>query len=317
MAAAQAVGGSVKTLLLLLLVATSMRAANYYVIVTGLGGAPEYDTQFAKWGSDLERELRTNGPDSHVQLLGGNAATREHIQGVISQLAAQVQSDDAFALFLIGHGSFDGTEYKFNIPGPDLTAAELTALVNRVPGTRQLVVNMSSCSGASLPALAKKNRIVITATKSGTEKNAPVFPRYWIDALQDPAADTDKNGTVSALEAFNYTQRKTAAYFDSEKLLATEHPLFTDNGSKNAVRDPKAENGQGLLAAAYPVLRPPIENAQSASPEKQKLVNKKEAIEAKIDRLKYQKSEMPDAEYKQQLTGLLLELAKTQAEIDR
>ena len=319
MAAAAQMGCGVKTAILLLaLAASSLQAANYYIIITGLGGEPEYETQFAKWGSDLERELKTNGPETHIQRLEGNAATREHIQQTFSQVASQIQPDDAFGLFLIGHGTFDGTEYKFNIPGPDITAVELAALLNRVPATRQLVVNMTSCSGGSIPALAKKNRIVITATKSGTEKNAPVFPRYWIDALQDPAADSDKNGTVSVLEAFNYTQRKTAAYFESEKLLATEHSLFTDTGSKNAVRDPKPDNGQGLLAAAYPVLRPPVENAQvGANPEKQKLVSKKEAIEAKIDRLKYQKSSMPEEEYKQQLTALLLELARTQAEIDR
>ncbi len=317
MAAPQKVGCGLKALLLLLLAVSSLPAANYYVIVTGLGGAPEYDTQFAKWGSDLERELRANGPDAHVQIIGGATATRERIQSVFSQLESQIQADDAFALFLIGHGTFDGTEYKVNIPGPDMSAAELSALLNGISATRQLVVNMTSCSGASLAALARKNRIVITATKTGTEKNAPVFPRYWIDALQDPAADSDKNGAVSALEAFLYAQRKTAAYFESEKLLATEHSLFTDTGSKNGVRDPKAENKQGLLAAAYPVLRPPVQSAQAAAPEKQKLVTRKEGIEAKIDRLKYQKSSLPDAEYKQQLTELLLELAKTQAEIDR
>jgi hypothetical protein len=318
MAAPAQVGCGVRAAFLLLLAGVSLHAANYYVIITGLGGEAEYETQFAKWGSDLERELKANGSDTHIEKLSGDAATREHIQQVFSQVASQIQPDDAFGLFLIGHGTFDGTEYKFNIPGPDITAVELAALLNRVPATRQLVVNMTSCSGASIPALAKKNRIVITATKSGTEKNAPVFPRYWIDALQDPATDSDKNGTVSVLEAFNYAQRKTAAYFDSEKLLATEHPLFTDTGTKNAVRDPKPENGQGLLAAAYPVLRPPAENAQvAANPEKQKLVSRKEAIEAKIDRLKYQKSSMPEEEYKQQLTGLLLELARTQAEIDR
>jgi len=40
-------------------------------------------------------------------------------------------------------------------------------------------------------------------------------------------------------------------------------------------------------------------------------------LEAKIDRLKYRKAAMPTEEYTQQLTTLLLELAKTQAEIDR
>jgi len=176
---------------------------------------------------------------------------------------------------------------------------------------------MTSCSGASLAAFAKKDRIVITATKSGTEKNAPVFARYWVDALHDPAADTDKNGTISALEAFVYAQRKTIAYFESEKLLATEHAAITDNGKPEAVRDPKPENGQGMLASAFPLLRSQSETALHLAPEKQKLLAKKEDLEAKIDRLKYQKAAMPEDEYKQQLTELLTELARTQAEIDR
>ena len=70
-----------------------------------------------------------------------------------------------------------------------------------------------------------------------------------MDALRDPGADTDKNGTVSALEAFRYADKKTAAYFESEKLLATEHAMITDSGKATAVREAKPENGQGLLAA--------------------------------------------------------------------
>ncbi len=306
-----------KVLCLLFALASVLPGANYYVTIAGLGGSPDYDTQFAKWASELEHELKANGPEAQVITLSGNAATRQKVQETLANLAAEVKPGDAFALFLIGHGSYDGTDYKFNLPGPDISASELAAMLNRIPARRQLVVNMTSCSGGSLAALAKKDRIVIAATKSGTEKNATVFARYWIDALKDPSADTDKNGTVSALEAYLYAQRKTAAYFESEKLLATEHSIISDNGSANGVRDPKPENGAGILAAAFPVIRPESESAKSASPEKQRLLAKKEDLEAKIDRLKYQKAAMPEDEYKQQLTALLLELARTQAEIDR
>jgi hypothetical protein len=166
--------------------------------------------------------------------------------------------------------------------------------------------------------LVAKNRVVITATKSGNEKNATVFPRYFIEAFHDNAADTDKNGVVSALEAFRYAQQKVAAYFTTEKLIASEHALFSDTGSANAVRDPSPQNQQGLLAASFPLLRPPGEIAMAASnPAKQKLISHKDDLEAQIDRLKYQKSSLPDAEYKQQLTSLLLDLARTQAEIDK
>lgn len=306
-----------RTILLLLALAGTSHAANYYFTIAGLGGTQEYDAEFAKWATDLDRELKTNGPDAHVITLSGNEATRARVQQTLQSLATQISASDAIALFLIGHGTYDGTDYKFNLPGPDITAQEIASLLNRIPARRQLVVNMTSSSGGSLAALARKDRIVITATKSGTEKNATVFARYWIDALQDPSADSDKNGTVSALEAFVYAQRKTVAYFESEKLLATEHAMISDNGTTNAVREPKPENGIGMLAAAFPVLRPESGSAKAVSPEKQRLLAKKEDLEAKIDRLKYQKAAMGESEYKQQLTTLLLELARTQAEIDR
>ncbi len=304
-------------LLALLATSAAANASTYFVTVAGLGGTPEYEAQFAKWNTDLDGLLRANGPGTVVETLTGESATRQGLRQLLAKLAVEIHPDDAFALLLIGHGTFDGRDYKLNLPGPDVTATELAAMLNRIPAAEQLVVNMTSASGASLAALAKRNRIVITATKSGNEKNATVFARYWIDALRDPAADTDKNGTVSALEAFQYAEDKTAAYFQTEKLLATEHPVLSDTGAATGVRDPKPENGQGSLAATFPVLRAPSETAQSASPEKQKLLLKKQQLEAKIDRLKYQKAAMSESEYKQQLTALLLDLARTQAEIDR
>jgi hypothetical protein len=306
-----------KTLCLLFYFGATLNASSYYVTIAGLGGTPDYEAQFTKWAADLDREFHRNGPDAHVITLTGNSAIRQNIQNTLTQLASEVHEEDAFALVLIGHGTFDGSDYKFNIPGRDITGGELAALLNRIPAKRQLVVNATSCSGASVPVFARKGRVVMSATKSGTEKNAPVFMRYWIDALRDPAADSDKNGTISALEAFRYAEAKTAAYFDSEKLLATEHAELSDNGSWKAVRDATPESGEGLLAAAFPLIRPEGQDAKALAPRKQKLFAKKEDLEAKIDRLKYQKSAMPEDEYKQQLAGLLLELARVQAEIDR
>jgi hypothetical protein len=316
MASATQMGCRLKLLPILFAAVMGAHAASYYVTVAGLGGEPDYDSQFAKWALDLQHELEKNGPEAHIVTLSGPAATRDAIRKTLSRLATEMQPNDRFALFLIGHGSFDGSDYKLNLPGPDVTAAELASLMNRLPVERQLVVNMTSCSGASTQAFARKGRIVITATKSGTEKNATVFARYWIDALRDPAADTDKNGVLSTLELYRYTAAKTAAYFESEKLLATEHPTITDTGAAGA-REAKAESGQGLLAARFVILEPEQEAARSVAPGKQNLVSKKEDLEARIDRLKYQKAALSPEDYKRQLSALLLELAQTQAEIDR
>jgi hypothetical protein len=305
-----------KLCLLFICACLGLRGANYFVTVAGLGGDPDYEKQFVKWAQDLDHELN-RGPEAHVITLSGSAATKVQVEQTLNRVAAESSATDTFALFLIGHGSFDGTDYKVNLPGPDMTGAELATALNRIPARRQLVVNMTSCSGASLAALAKKDRVVISATKSGTEKNAPVFARYWVDALHDPGADTDKNGSISALEAFRYADRKTAAYFEAEKLLATEHAMITDTASATGVRDPKPENGQGLLAASFILIRQKSDSVKALTPDRQRLVTKKEDLEAKIDRLKYEKAAMEESEYKQQLTVLLLELARTQAEIDK
>ena len=176
---------------------------------------------------------------------------------------------------------------------------------------------MTSASGGSRAALEKQGRVVITATKSGNEKNATVFARYWVEALRDPAADTDKNETVTALEAFNYANEKTAQFYDSQKRLATEHPMLEDTGQGDGARKPSAENGQGLLASRFTLLRLGSTQLAATTPEKKALLEKREDLEQAIDKLKYEKAALPPDQYKQQLSQLLLELAKTQAELDK
>ena len=45
------------------------------------------------------------------------------------------------------------TEYKFNLPGPDLSADDIANLLDRVHVGRQLIVNATSASGGSVHAL--------------------------------------------------------------------------------------------------------------------------------------------------------------------
>ena len=289
---------------LLLAAAACARAATFYVTVTGLGGEPDYEQRFAGWGREIDKTLRDAGGDARVVTL--TAPTREKVRAAMAAVAREAKPEDALVLMLIGHGTWDGTEYKFNLPGPDLSSAELAGLLDRVKAARQLVVNMTSASGGSMEGLRKPNRIVVCATRSGTEKNATVFARYWVEALRDPAVDTDKNETVSALEAFRYAQRKTAAFYETEKRLATEHAVLEDGGK-----------GDGPLASVFPVLRLGRTAAAARDPAKLKLLAAKEDLEQRIDRLKYQKAAIPPDEYKKQLAALLIELARTQEALEK
>ena len=294
-----------------------LQATTFIVTVAGLGGEPEYEQRFTSQAQEIDKLLRAGGPDAKVVTLYGPQATKAQVQTTLANVAKEAKPSDVFVLLLIGHGGFDGVDYKINLPGPDLSAVELAALLDRIPSARQLVVNMTSASGGSRAALEKPNRAVITATKSGSEKNATVFARYWVEALRDPAADTDKNETLSALEAFIYAEQKTAQFYDTQKRLATEHPTLEDTGQADGTRKPSPENGEGLLASQIALLHIGAAQVAANTPEKKALLARREELEQEIDKLKYQKAAIPPEEYKKQLEALLLELAKTQAELDK
>ncbi|MCL6543983.1 MAG: hypothetical protein K6T61_02065 [Bryobacteraceae bacterium] len=300
-----------------LICAASMQAATWYVTVAGLGGEPDYEQRFQAWAMTIDNILRGSRTDARIETLTGAQATRERVRQVLERAAQESKPEDSIVVMLIGHGTFDGSEYKLALPGPDLSASELAALLNKNRAERQLVVNMTSSSGGSLEALRKEGRIVIAATKSGTQRNVTVFPRYWAEALRDAAADTDKNEAISALEAFRYASAKTAAFYEAQRRLATEHAVMDDAGTGAGVRDPSGEKGEGRLAAAFTLLRFGAAQAAAQDPAKQKLLARREQIEQEIDRLKYQKAAIPADEYKKELTKLLLQLARIQEEIEK
>ena len=291
------------------------RAATYYVVVAGLGGEADYEQRFTAAAKDLDRIFGAAGSTAHVYTLAGAQATAKQLAETLSEVARAAKLDDDFALILIGHGSFDGVEYKFNLVGPDVTAREIAAMCDRIAARRQLIVDTTSASGGAVQVLERPGRAVIAATKSGTEKNATVFARYWVEALEDPTADTDKSDSISAMEAFRYAAKKTAAFYDSQKRLATEHAVFNDTGRGEPVRE--SGNGQGMLMSSFTLLRLGTNQQAANDPAKRALLDRKDELEQRIDTLKYQKAAMDPQDYKKQLTDALVELAKLQEELDK
>jgi hypothetical protein len=318
LAAAPEMGSDMKVSLLLAIAcafALPARAATYYVIVAGLGGEPDYEQRFTAAAKDLDRIFKSAGSNAHVLTLTGAQATASQLTEAMNQVAREAKPEDDFALILIGHGSFDGVDYKFNLVGPDVTASQIASMCDHIPARRQLIVDTTSAAGGAMRALEHPGRAVIAATKSGTEKNATVFARYWVEALQDPAADIDKSESISAMEAFTYATKKTAAFYDSQKRLATEHAIFNDTGTGEPVRE--AGNGQGQLMSNFSLLRLGSSQQAANDPAKRALLDQKDELEQKIDTLKYQKAAMDPDDYKKQLTDALVELAKVQEQLEK
>ena len=300
-----------------MLAAVPAQGATFYVTVAGLGGEPDYEQRFTANAMDLDKVLKS-ATGAHVVTLTWKNSTKAKLSEAIAQVAREAKPEDDFVLTLVGHGSFDGAEYKFNLVGPDVSAAELAAMCDKVPAKRQLIVDTTSASGGAVAALERPGRAVIVATKTGTEKNATVFARYWVEALQDPIADTDKSDSISAMEAFAYADRKTAEFYSTQKRLATEHAEFEDTGKGEAVRSTAVATGrQGSLMSTFTVVRIGAAQAAMNDPAKRDLMAKKEELEQKVDALKYQKAAMEPGEYKKELTAALVELAKVQEQLDK
>jgi len=255
------------------------------LVVSGLGGTPDYETDFqrqAKTAADALREVATD-----VTLLLGDMSGRARLRDELAALAARAAIDDTLVVVLVGHGSFDERDYRFNVPGPDVTGTELGDWLAAVPPDRQIIVAATSASGALLKPLQAPRRTLVTATRSGGERNASVFARYLAEALGEAGADTDKDGYVSVLEAFRFAEHRVTGHYAERNEMATEHPTL--QGPEPTVR--------------FARLEPSAPFAGSAS------AGRAAELEAAIDALRADKANREPDAYFAQLQRLLLELA--------
>jgi hypothetical protein len=222
-----------------------------------------------------------------------------------------VRPADTVFLFFIGHGSGDDGQYKFNISGPDFTADDYNKLLATLNAGRVVIVAATPASGAALDKFAGKNRVVVTATRSGQEGNDIVFYDYFLEALQSASADEDKDQKVSVWEAFKYAVGATERFYKEEGRLATEHPQISDNGDKTDKIDARKEPPLLARSTSFVVDRPIV----SSDPKLQALFNQRKEIEQKIEGLRINKNSMPPAQYDKELEDLLVQLALKNQEI--
>jgi hypothetical protein len=297
----------------------------FLLIIVGLAGDPEHGTAFEKWGATMAGAASRLGVEKQqVVLLAETGdeqtkpnarATREEIQKAFDAIAKQATVDDVVFVTLFGHGSYDGTDAKFNLPGPDLSAKEFNALLRRLP-TRQIVfVDTSSASGPFIEELSGPGRTIVTATRNGAERYATLFGGFFVDALTSDAADADKNKRISVLEAFRYAKAEVARAYEREGLLATEHALLDDNGDKQGSPDPMPTTADGKLAASLSVGSTEAAVPLPDDPKLRALVLEQRDLERRVEALRLLKDSMEPARYQSELERLVTELALKTREI--
>jgi hypothetical protein len=274
----------------------------YYLIVGGLGGEASYEEQFGKDAEALAAVARRTTAASRVMLLKGEGATREALTSSLDSLKTRAKAADSVVVILVGHGSYDGETYKLNLPGADMDGDEFAKLLSAVPARSQLVVNTTSASGAVLEKWAAEGRTLITATRSGFERNATRFAQHFAAALAAGSADINKNGAITAQEAFDYASRSVADSFEKDGTLATEHPQIAGGAAGRFT--------VARLATAGPAVE------TSTNPAVAALVTEREKLDADIEGLRARRESMANDVYLAELQKLLVQLADVQAKID-
>jgi hypothetical protein len=284
-----------------LLCSAPASATLHVMVIEGLGGETQYTQRFAQWSQKIVSSSATATSDANqIYLLKDDDARRDVIQQRLTALANNISEGDQFVLVLIGHGNFDGNEYRHNIPGPDLTGSELVALLDRLPqSVSQLVVAGTSASGAIASKWSRPYRTLITATRSGGERNATRFMGYWADALSSDTADRDKDGAITAQEAYDYAVKQVAESFKSDAAIVTEH---AQQNGKDAARFVLARLGTTALHTS---------DAQLTT-----LRRQQQSIEQKLAALKPLREQLSQDEYFDRIEPVLVELARVGDQVD-
>lgn len=304
-----------KSLLLILSLLPALAQAELYItVVQGLGGMPEYQSQFDTQREQVVAASTTLADADKLFVFNAEEATRETLLAHFAALNTTMSAEDRAAIYLIGHGSFDGQEYKFNIAGPDLSADDFKEILATLPGQNHFLVNTSSTSGAMVEAIlgekssdtavadpeaSSPDYILIAATRNGNERNATHFGRFFAEALTNTEADLNKNNNISIQEAFDFADRNVTAYFEDEGKLATEHPQLRGNGA-----------AQFSLARVNEVV------FNTEDPLLTELLQKRADLDARIEELQLRRSEMSNADYLAQLQAFVLQAAELSEQID-
>ena len=291
------------------------------LVVVGASGQPAYAEAFNRAAKSWEKSGKEGG--ARVEVLGldepesepsVSGSTREQLEAWFATNSET--SSELLWLVFIGHGSYDGRTAKLNLRGPDVSAAELRQWLQPVDRP-MVIVHGGAASAPFVNALSAPNRIIVSATESGHEINYARFGTRFAAAIADPAADIDRDGQTSVLEAFVSASHHTETFYEEQNRLSTEHALIDDNGDGQGTpfdwfngtrlaKRPQDETSvpDGSRARLISLIPSPEEQALT---EEQRL--KRAHLESLVEQLRTRKASLPEIVYYQQLEDLFRKLS--------
>jgi hypothetical protein len=291
----------------------------YALIVSGAAGGPAYVQPYEQLVADLSKTLveRLKFDREKVTVFSdtdrpGAAATAENVRRALTAISRSMGRDDLLFVMLIGHGTFDGVDAKFNLVGPDLESAEWSTLLKPLPG-RLVLVNTTAGSFPFLERLAGPHRVVITATDSAAQRFDTVLAQYFIKALADEGADLDKNGRISIWEAFASASAGVRRHYQQRGQLSTERALIDDNG--DGVGKESNDPGEDGSYASRTYLDESLPDAAPTDEVLLKLLQRRATLETEVEDLKIRRTFLPATEYAKEFERIMIELAKVSRDI--
>ena len=249
-----------------------------------------------------------------------DVSNAENIRAQFGMLSSTVNANDDVFIVLFGHGGYEAGVARLNIPRRDLSQNDFADLVGSLQARRIVFINTASASAPFIEAIAGEGRIVVTATKTGTQTNETLFPQYFIESLTNPGTDRDKDSRISIAEIFAYTAEKTDQWYADNGHLATEHALISDTGGTEGVRIEDLETSGAGQVAAFTFLSAGDSALLAAAggdrPELANWLAEKSQIELEIAELKAQKAQMDIDDYYADLEVLFIRLARGNEQLE-
>ena len=320
-------------------VEAALSSSHRLVVVVGAEGEPEYGKQFSEWANSWQQVARDAG--WQWQQIGGQEASESNdLQKLKQEIEAWNQSPDeasmSYVLVLIGHGTAQKGEAKFNLRGPDLSAKELANWMAPIH-SQVVVIQCASSSASFINRLSGKDRLIVTATKNEQESNFCRFGGFLPKAMLDPASDLDHDDQVSLVEAVIRAANQTREFYEAEDRIQTEHALLDDNGDtlgspvealaammrgetpeiKQAREDKQnkmqiVRSWDGVAAARFVFPNSNRTNELLATEETARV-----ELENELTRLRQIKSTLDEGQYYEQLELSLVKLAQLYEEVDK
>ncbi len=299
----------------------------HVLVITGLGGAPEFREKFSEWGGTLVEAAGEKFaiPVANIIYLSEDPATDPRIQGrstrenvdrAFTTLASNSQPGDYIFVVLIGHGSYTNGESRFNLPGPDLTAEDFGLHLDQLSERRVAFANLASASGEFVKALSGAGRAIVTATRTWRERNETVFGGYFIDAFSGESADLDKDGRVSLWEAFEFARTEVTREYATSNRIATEHAVLDDNGDGEGSTELLDATDGALARTMFLAADPTLAAARATDdPELKALFGQRAELEQRLEELRALRGQIDQDRYDNDLEEVLVELALLNREI--